>query len=84
LGFVLWRVDAPNEKDFHFSPLVIPVWVFSALLIARRGFARARILCSPIGALCISAVSTLAHILVLFVFSTALGAQLHLLAGGWY
>lgn len=75
LAWVVWRADAPVEKDASFVYLVAPFWVVSALLIAISEF---RVFKSVGWAI----ASTTLHAIGMLILATFLGIYVHFAAGG--
>lgn len=75
LAWVVWRADAPIEKDASFIYLVAPFWAVSAMLIAISEF---RVSMSVAWAI----ASMTLHAIAMLILGTFLGIYVHFAAGG--
>lgn len=75
LAWVVWRADAPVEKDASFIYLVAPFWGLAALLIAISEFRVSKNIAWAV-------VLTTIHAIALFLLGTFLGIYTHFAAGG--
>ena len=83
LTWVVWRADAPIEKDACFLAAVIPVWVICGLALCRHHhYALGRRVAAGRQALGVAVGLAMCECFLLFTLATLLGAHVHLWAGG--
>jgi hypothetical protein len=75
LAWVVWRADAPVEKDAYFIYLVTPFWVVSAVLIAISEYRVSKSVAWAIASMTL-------HAIAMLILATFLGIYVHFAAGG--
>ncbi len=82
LTWVVWRADAPVEKDHCFMVAMLPVWVLCGLLFGHHYYASFRNTRSRMQATGFALAAAVAESSLLFVLATLIGAHLHVFVGG--